>query len=698
MKMQPLRAVDALFSEAVELSPAEREAFLRHHCAGDDRLGEEVRSLLHASDAAGSFLNESLESHQQDEPALDSFHRLVGTRVGRFEVLELLAVGGMAAVYRAIPSGGPTECEVALKVIRRDIASPRMVHRFHQERRALAVLDHPHIARLLDGGTTPDGLPYLIMEYVRGCPIDAFCNERNLAVGDRLQLFLKVCDAVSLANRHLLIHRDLKPANILVTPDGNPKLLDFGIAKLLDESTGQPDRTIGVQLLTPGYASPEQFSGQSVSTATDVYSLGVILRELLLGYRPPEIAHSPASPTNGSYAGRLSPAERRRIERSDVGVILRKATELRPEDRYSSVEFFANDLRRYLNGDVVLARRSTLRYRATRFAARNRLSVLLVFATFAALSIGLVVSIRSMQAARRSEMTAQRERQSAIESADRAQRVGDFMRELIMMANPYRHSGEFTLADLLADSAQTARARFAGDPIVLARLEYALGEAYSRLWNWEQARFHAESALALARAHAGSDDAFLADCLVLHGRALTFSHDSAAVDNQREALQLRGKRLGASHPATAEAKTALAFALWHSLTPPDNANAERLYRESIETLESRHAEPDRRLAIARFSFSALLLQLRRPSEALEQAERALAVWADLPESEDYYTFHCRVLQSHALEACDRSAEAVSTLADALSRIPPKSTDESIARETARLRRLRSEISNSAKAD
>jgi len=688
MKTRPLRDADILFGEAVELDAAEREDFLRRHCAGDDRLRDEIRSLLLASDAAGRFLDDSLNSIHCAEPGLESFQRLVGNRLGRFEICELLAVGGMAAIYRALPVDGPLECEVALKVIRRDIASPRMVERFHQERRALAVLDHPHIARLLDGGTTPDGLPYLVMEYVRGWPIDVYCNTHDLPVSERLHLFLKVCDAVGLANRHLFIHRDLKPANILVTRDGNPKLLDFGIAKLLDESTGQADRTIGIQLLTPRYASPEQFSGRPVSTATDVYSLGVILRELLLGYRPMDDAPGSASATSEAQAGTIGPAQRRRIERGDLGAILRKATELRPDDRYASVELLAADLRRYLSGEVVLARRSTLRYRATRFAARNRLSVTLLFAAFAALSVGLVVSIRSMQAARRSEMTAQRERRSAIESADRAQRAGDFMRELIMMANPYRHAGGFTLADLLADSSRTARARFASDPVVLARLEYALGEAYSRLWNWEQARLHAERALALAREHAGSDDPFLADCLVLHGRALTFSHESAAVDNQRQALQLRRERLGESHRATAEAKTALAFALWQAQSPPDHVNAERLYRESIETLESRSAEPDRRLAIARFSFSALLLQLRRPAEALEQTERALAVWAQLPETEDYYTFHCRVLQSHALEACGRLAEAVGTLSDALSRVPPKSMDESIARESARLRRLR----------
>ncbi len=690
MKTGLHRDIDILFGEALELDAAEREDFLRLHCTGDDRLRDEISSLLRASEAAGRFLDDAPDSHHRPESVSDSFQRLVGARVGRFEVRELLAVGGMAAVYRALPADGPLECEVALKIIRRDIASPRMVERFHQERRALAALDHPHIARLLDGGTTDDGLPYLVMEYVRGCPIDAYCSKSDLPVGDRLQLFLKVCDAVALANRHLLIHRDLKPANILVTRDGNPKLLDFGIAKLLDEATGQADRTAGIQLLTPGYASPEQFSGRPVSTATDVYSLGVILSELLLGTRRPHDAPGSGASTNPAQPGAFSPAQRRRIDRGDLGAILRKATELRPDDRYPSVELLAADLRRYLNGEVVLARRATLRYRATRFAARNRLSLTLLFTTFVALSTGLVVSIRSMQAARRSEATAQRERQLAIESADRAQCAADFMRELIMMANPYRHAGGFTLADLLADASRTARARFANDPVVLARLEYALGEAYSRLWNWEQARLHAERALALAKEHPGSDGMFLADCLVLHGRALTFSHESAAIDNQRQALQLRRHGLGESHPATAEAKTALAFALWQAQAPPDNANAERLYRESIESLESRSMAPDRRLAIARFSLSALLLQLHRPAEALEQTQRALAIWEKLPETEDYYTFHCRVLQSHALESCGRLADAAGTLSDALSRIPPKSTDESIAREFARLRRLRGE--------
>jgi tetratricopeptide (TPR) repeat protein len=335
--------------------------------AGADPLVRaEVESLLAAHDEQTPFLEESvwqLIDAQQGE-------RLAGSLIGPYRIVRQLGRGGMGTVFLATREDEEFEQRVAIKLVR---GGEMLVQRFRQERQILASLEHPNIARLLDGGTTPDGLPYVVMEYVDGMPIDAYCRTYALSIPDKLRLFLQLCDAVEHAHRALIIHRDIKPANVLVTADGIAKLLDFGIAKLTSRS-GPLDAT-ATRIWTPQYASPEQLLGRVVTTSTDVYSLGVLLFELLAERKPFDAdtrlpnseAPLPSSVAHG--------AANIRALRGEVDDIVLAALEVDPAQRYGSVEKFAEDVRRYLSGHPIAARRSTFGYRASKFVRRNLLAV-----------------------------------------------------------------------------------------------------------------------------------------------------------------------------------------------------------------------------------------------------------------------------------------------------------------------------------
>jgi eukaryotic-like serine/threonine-protein kinase len=344
-----------LFHAASAVSPAERAPLLAR---ADTDVRQEVESLLAAHDEPGAFLDRSvwdfIDAHESE--------RLAGTLVGPYRIVRPLGQGGMGTVFLAARDGAEFEQRVAVKLVR---GGELLVQRFRQERQILAALEHPNIARLIDGGTTPDGLPYLVMEYVDGTPIDAFA--RNLGTNEKLRLFLQLCDAVQYAHRSLVIHRDIKPANVLVTADGVPKLLDFGIAKLASPET-RPDAT-ATRLMTPEYASPEQLLGRQVTTATDVYSLGILLYELLTGAKP----FRPDTRTPTSEAPRAS-AQSRAL-RGDLDTIIGYALDVDPARRYGSVERLADDVRRHFSGHPVLARRPTFGYRASKFVRRNLLAV-----------------------------------------------------------------------------------------------------------------------------------------------------------------------------------------------------------------------------------------------------------------------------------------------------------------------------------
>ena len=376
--------IESALAAALEVPEAERLEWVRRFCTNSE-VRAEVESLLGAYGRAEGFLSRGLPA----PPIGSGIPSMGGRRVGAYQVVEQIGHGGMGAIYRAERADDEFRKQVAIKFIASGFQTPDVLSRFVVERQILATLEHPNIARLLDGGVTEDGLPYIVMEYVEGLPITDYCEKEKLPVAARLQLFRGICSAVHLAHQHLIVHRDLKPANVLVTNDGTPKLLDFGIAKLLGGGAWAQGQTLTMLPMTPEYASPEQARGGVITTASDVYSLGVLLYELLTGMRPYRIkgatlegvlkAVCEQEPDKPSVAARQRDSAQAPALRSDLAgdldAIVLKAMQKDPAARYASAEKFSDDIGRYLAGLPISACRDTFRYVARKFVVRNKRTV-----------------------------------------------------------------------------------------------------------------------------------------------------------------------------------------------------------------------------------------------------------------------------------------------------------------------------------
>ncbi|MET0624688.1 MAG: protein kinase [Pyrinomonadaceae bacterium] len=443
MTPESWQRIKRIFNEAVELAPTEQGLFLDAACGSDALLRREVERML-AADPADDLEESAFSLFDRGEAA--AFR---GRRIGRYRILEEVGRGGMGAVFAAVRDDGEFDQKVALKVIKSGLSTDTIVRRFRHERQILASLEHPNIARLLDGGMSDDGLPFYVMEFIEGEPIDEYCRSRNLGVRERLELFRQVCAAVSYAHRRLIVHRDLKPSNILVAGDGRAKLLDFGIAKVVSQGDSAARSTATqLGLMTPDYASPEQFRGEPVTTATDVYSLGVVLYELLTGSLPYDLTGlrldqmlkvvCETEPTRPSQAvtGRVQPGaglqtrpltdaadgdarpaqeviSRPAIRnpqslRGDLDNIVLKALRKEPERRYESVEQFAEDIRRHLDELPVSARPDTFAYRTSKFVRRNKVGVVAASLIFLALIAGILGTAYQARVAQRERERAEK--------------------------------------------------------------------------------------------------------------------------------------------------------------------------------------------------------------------------------------------------------------------------------------------------
>jgi serine/threonine-protein kinase len=513
--------IECLFHEAVALSGDERRAFLDRVCAGDPDLRREVEDLLRSDAATEGFDAADQRPHEALLEAMRDPAARVGARVGPFVLQQLVGAGGMGTVWLASRADRDFEQRVAVKLIKRGMDTDDVLRRFRRERQVLARLEHPHIARLLDGGAAEDGRPYLAMEFIEGEPITEFCQREQLALKDRLRLFVRVCEGVQFAHQNLIIHRDLKPSNILVATGGTPKLLDFGIAKILRDDEGDSPVTTASdsRLLTPRYASPEQVRFERVTTATDTYSLGVILYELLTGTEPYQLTtrsrveyeraiceQDPVRPSavltafaatrsDGATAiGSSRPYDslRKRQQRQltgDLDTIVLKALRKNPVERYPTVQQFIDDLERFLSGRPVLARRQTLRYHAAKFVARNKAAVGAGVAVLAVLAIASVVSVTfAIREARQRSLAEQRlieaEQQAAI-----AQAINKFINEdLLASVDPDRTPDrEVTMRRVLDLAAERIGDRFHDQPVVEASILATLGMTYESLGEYEAA-------------------------------------------------------------------------------------------------------------------------------------------------------------------------------------------------------------------
>jgi len=419
MNPERWKHVKILLDQAIAVKPDERDLFLDRQCGGDLELKREVSSLLAShDDAGGNFLN---------TPAADLTISLfasparIGSRIGAYRIIEEIGAGGMGEVYRAVRDDGQYTKEVAVKLVRTGHDTKFVLQRFLNERQILASLDHPYIARLLDGGTTEDGIPYLVMDLIDGEPIDSYCDKNKLNITRRLWLFRQVCEAVHYAHQRLVIHRDIKPGNVLITKDGTPKLLDFGIAKIVGPS--EVAQTTLTLAMTPEFASPEQIRGETITTASDVYSLGVVLYQLLTGRSPytvqtrtphviaqavcegepgrpsTMVARAKLDAVPGSACREGSTEKLRRRLAGDLDDIVLMALRKEPSRRYGSVEQFAEDIRRHLEGMPVVARKGSWSYRAGKFVRRHTVGVVASAVVAIAVAGGVTMTIREARIA-----------------------------------------------------------------------------------------------------------------------------------------------------------------------------------------------------------------------------------------------------------------------------------------------------------
>ncbi|MFM9995377.1 MAG: tetratricopeptide repeat protein [Phycisphaerales bacterium] len=523
------RMVDDLFHRALEIPEPARAAFLARACGDDRALRGQIETLLRSDSRAGGFLETpaigALASPTERAAEPESVE---GLRIGSYRLVRLLGAGGMGSVYLGERDDRQFTQRAAIKLIKRGMDTEEIVRRFRAERQTLANLNHPNICRLLDGGVTDDDRPYLVMEHIEGERIDEYCDRRRLGVTRRLELFRTVCGAVQYAHQNLVVHRDLKPGNILVTPEGVPKLLDFGISKVLHAGAadGATDASLpGSRPLTPRYASPEQVAGGPITTASDVYSLGVILYELLTG-RPrfpetpsalsppgvdprvatPErpsaaVARPPsagASEGDGTAASRSTTAARlRRRLRGDLDTIVLAALRLEPERRYHSAQQLGDDVLRHLDGLPVLARPDTLRYRAGKFVRRHRIGVALTAAAAATLAAAAAVSTTSALAAANARDRARLE-------ADKAGAVSGFLHDMLISSDPAEGSGPDTTVREVLDAAAARLARHPiGTPGVEPAVQFTIGRTYEQLGLYEEGGIHLTRALDLCRAQLG---------------------------------------------------------------------------------------------------------------------------------------------------------------------------------------------------
>jgi len=472
------RQIDELLDELLDLPESARLAALRRRQLADPAVLAEVESLLRAAQASVDFLKAPASAPESplehDLPA--------GAHIAMWRIVRLIGRGGMGEVYEAVRAHGDFEQRVAIKLLREDAAS--QLGRFHAERQILARLEHPGIARLHDGGIAPDGRPFMVMEFIEGCPITQYCDERHLELAARLQLFVRVCDAVAYAHRNLVVHRDLKPSNILVESTGAVKLLDFGIAKLLDQDFLRTRTAFAP--LTPACASPEQLAGAPITTATDVYALGVLLFELMTGQHPwfnagdsvlaalRAVLQRPAPLASRTAAGAASAPVPARQLRGDIDAVIAKALRSDPQHRYATVDALQADVRRVLEGEPVEARRGARFYVLGRMLRRYQWLAAGVAAVLVSLAVGLGVAAWQAERART-------ERDIARRDAAREEAVRGSLTNLFRSAIADRGAGATTAKDMLDASAQRLLREYRADPQLSGQIVLTLADLYGAL-------------------------------------------------------------------------------------------------------------------------------------------------------------------------------------------------------------------------
>jgi serine/threonine-protein kinase len=653
--------IDRLFAAALERPGAERAAFLAQACGDDSELRREVQALLASSAEAEAVLGESATGFAA--PILAALHgelddeeriRAAGERLGPYRILEEVGRGGMGAVYLAERADDEFRKRVAIKLVKRGMDTDEVLRRFRSERQILAFLEHPHIARLYDGGASDDGRPYLVMEYIEGRPITAYCDERRLGIDERLALFQTVCQAVQFAHQNLVVHRDIKPSNILVTSEGVVKLLDFGIAKLLadDPQHGSPPTRTEARVMTPEYASPEQFRGMPVTTASDVYALGVVLYELLTGRRPfarsargapaaeqtleqeadrpsTVITRQDEGAARSAPAGTPTPdaiAEARsttvdrlqRRLRGDLDTITLKALDPEPERRYQSAERLLEDVKRHMQGVPVTARAATVGYRARKFVRRHRVGV--------AAGSGFALLVATLALVHNTRIT--RERDRAQLEADKARASIEFMVDLFEGADPDKALGDtLTVFELLEMGATRMEQSPVRQPAVRATIQNMLGTLYVKLGEYQRARRLLEGALATRRGLYGAEHEEIAQTQRDLADLLSKEGDYAAADSLfRRTLASERLRLGTDNSSVAAILNHWGYMLAYS---GKYEEAEPRFREALRILTTLPGDHRKEIAASKYGLATLRFRAGEHDQAEALFREVLATRREL---------------------------------------------------------------------
>jgi serine/threonine-protein kinase len=541
------RRLNEVFERALEMDPSRRTAFLSDVCNDDPTLGHEVDALLASADRTLSSLKRPVEDAARQLTS-------IGRHIGTYTLIHPLGEGGMGRVFLAARADEQYRQFVALKLIHAGFTETEL-ERFRAERQILASLNHPNIARLLDGGMTSDGTPYLVMEYVEGVPIDEYCRGWGLSIDARLGLFRNLCSAVEYAHRNLVVHRDIKPANVLVSADGVPKLLDFGIAKLLDPGAQRnlANTQATGRLMTPAYASPEQLRGERVTTATDVYGLGVLLYDLLAGSHPFAQTDNTAAlvrqiceldpPAPSSVVERhegSASADVRKLK-TDLDYIVMKAMRKEPERRYASAAELSADVSAYFQGYPVRARTGSWSYSAGKFVRRHTVVVgasIVLAMSFAGFGTGMAL------------LTARASRERL-----RAERTATFLADMFRAARPDEARGRMVTArELLDRGAARVDKELAGQPTIRASLLHTIGDSYSQLGLYDQARELAERSYRLRAQVLGTRNEATAESLFLLANTTRLKGEYGQAEPLfRQVVDIHRANLGDDNPVVADA-------------------------------------------------------------------------------------------------------------------------------------------------
>ena len=685
MEQERWRKIKKLFGATLEQDAGQRASFLEEACAGDVELFKEVTALLSAHEKSGGFLETPASAEAAMLFDIRSDEAMTGRLIGPYKIIGQIGKGGMGAVYLASRADDQYQRQVAIKVVKPGMDTEFIIQRFYTERQILANLDHPSIAKLLDGGSTEQGIPYLIMDYVEGIPIHDYCDAHRLTTTDRLKLFVQVCSAVHYAHQNLVVHRDLKPSNILVNTDGTPKLLDFGIAKLTSSTSSVEQTATAMHIMTPDYASPEQVRGETITTATDIYSLGVLLYRLLSGHHPYRFASflphevarvilevQPEKPSaavsqvqeNGqgetkyaltpediSATREGTPEKLKRRLTGDLDNITLKAMQKEPGRRYASVQQFSEDIRRHLNGHTVIARPDTIRYRASKFIQRHKLGALVAAFIFLLLIGGVLAIFHQARVARM--------------EAEKAQQINAFLQTMLHSADPDEKGRDITVVNVLDEAATRVDTELANQPEVEAAIRTTIGVTYTGLGKYEQAEKQLRKALQIRKSLYGEMHADVSISMKNLGQLLQVKGDIAGSESllrksleimrelkgdrdiqvaailndlaevmllkgnfdeaenlHRQELSIRRSLLGNEHAEVAQSLNDLGVVLG---TKGDYSGAEKLHREALAISRKIRGNEHPDVASTLGTVASMLDAQKKYDEAAKFFEEALAM-------------------------------------------------------------------------